>query len=245
MAAHPQAEAAARQVLAGQPRKAARRALAIVAVTCAAIFLADSLLVATHHVLFFDEPVEQAVQAAPWGPLAAVMAFTNSIAGAKQVIAGLLAIAALWLVDRRSGLLMALGSIGSFLDEFVKDVFARHRPDPNLVHVLNPVTGYSYPSGHAVFFTWLAFMLAAGLAPRVRRPWRVPLWAAAVFLALIACTGRVWAGAHWPSDVLGGFVMSLGWSAFVLWIPERWLPRPASGRRTAASGSRKGRRARA
>lgn len=245
MAAHPQAEAAARQVLAGQPRQAARRALAIVAIASAVIFLADSLLVATQHLLFFDEPVERAVQAAPWGPLAAVMTFTNSIAGAKQVIAGLLAIGALFLIDRRSGMLMALGSMGSFLDELVKDVFARHRPEPNLVHVLNPVTGYSYPSGHAVFFTWLAFMLAAALAPRVRRAWRVPLWAGAVFLALIACTGRVWAGAHWPSDVLGGFVMSLGWSAFVLWIPERWLPRPASGRRSAASGTRKGRRARA
>jgi membrane-associated phospholipid phosphatase len=245
MAAHPQAEAAARQVLAGQPRRAARRALAVVAIACAVIFLADSALVATHKLLFFDEPVERAVQAIPWGPLGAVMTFTNSVAGAKQVIAGLLAIAALWFIDRRSGMLMALGSIGSFLDEVVKDVFARHRPDPSLVHVLNPVTGYSYPSGHAVFFTWLAFMLAAGLAPRVGRAWRVPLWAAAVFLALIACMGRVWVGAHWPSDVLGGFVMSLGWSAFVLWIPERWLPRPVSADRSAASGSRKGRRARA
>lgn len=221
------AEAAARQVLAGRPRGAARQALAALAITCAALFLADSALVATHPLLFFDQPVERAVQAVPWGPLAAVMTFTNSVAGARQVIAGLAAIAVMWVVDRRSGLLMALGSIGSFLDEGVKDLFARHRPDANLVHVLNPVTGYSYPSGHAVFFTWLAFMLAAGLAPRLRPAWRVPLWAAAVFLAVTACLGRVWVGAHWPSDVIGGFLMALGWSAFVLWVPERWLPSPS------------------
>jgi len=240
MAPQVQAEAAARQVLAGKPGQAARRTLAIVAVACAALFLADSLLVATHPLLFFDVPVEHAVQTFPWGPLAAVMTVTNSIAGAKQMIAGLLAIGGLLLVDRRSGMLMALGSLGSFLDEVVKDVFARHRPDTNLVHVLNPVTGYSYPSGHAVFFTWLSFMMAAGLAPRVPRTWRIPLWSAAAFLALVACTGRVWAGAHWPSDVMGGFLMALGWSAFVLWIPERWLPSPSGlgiRRRRRAAGS--------
>jgi membrane-associated phospholipid phosphatase len=233
------AEAAARQVLAGQPGRAARRALAIVAVACAVLFLADSLLVATHPVLFFDEPVERAIQAVPWGPFGALMTVTNWLAGAKQVIAGLMAIALLWILDRRSGMLMALGSLGSFLDEGVKDLFARHRPDANLVHVLNPVTGYSYPSGHAVFFTWLAFMVAAGVAPRVRRAWRVPLWAGAALLAVTACLGRIWVGAHWPSDVIGGFVMALGWSAFVLWIPERWLPSPSFAalrrRRRAAS----------
>lgn len=239
MPEHPQVEAAARQVLAGRPRRAARRALAAVALACAVVFIADSALVATHPLLFFDRPAERAVQAVPWGPLAAVMTFTNSLAGVRQIIAGVIAIVVMWAVDRRSGMLMALGSLASFLDDVVKDVFARHRPDANLVHVLNPVTGYSYPSGHAVFFTWLAFMLAAGLAPRVSRRWRLPLWSAAVFLAVVACLGRVWVGAHWPSDVIGGFVMALGWSAFVLWIPERWLPTPSRGalrlgRRSAA-----------
>jgi hypothetical protein len=27
--------------------------------------------------------------------------------------------------------------------------------------------------------------------------------------------------------VAGGFLLSLGWSAFVVWIPERWLPMPS------------------
>lgn len=251
MPQQPQAEAAARQVLAGRPRRAARRALAALVVAAALVFVADSVLVATHPLVLFDRPVERAVQAVPWGPLAAVMTFTNWLAGWRQVVLGLAAIAFMWVVDRRGGMLMALGAVASFLDEVVKDAFARHRPDANLVHVLNPVTGYSYPSGHAVFFTWLAFMLAAGLAPRVGPRWRVPLWAAAVFLAVTACLGRVWAGAHWPSDVIGGFVMALGWSAFVLWVPERWLPTPSfhfnragAGRGPVGSRSRPGRRGR-
>jgi undecaprenyl-diphosphatase len=53
------------------------------------------------------------------------------------------------------------------------------------------------------------------------------VWALAVLLVFTACFGRVWAGVHWPSDVLGGFLLGLGWSAFVLWLPERWLPQPS------------------
>jgi undecaprenyl-diphosphatase len=218
---------AAKQIVRGQPGKAARRVLGVAFVLCAVLFLVDSALVLTQHLLFFDRPVERAVQAIPWGPLAAVMTFTNSVAGARQVILGLVAIAALWLLDRRAGYLMAIGAVASFLDEGFKDAFARHRPEANLVHVVNQVGGYSYPSGHAVFFTWLAFMLAVALAPRVSWRWRIPLWAAAVFLAIVACLGRIWVGAHWPSDVLGGFTLALGWSAFVLWLPERWMPAPS------------------
>ena len=93
--------------------------------------------------------------------------------------------------------------------------------------ILNPSRGYSYPSGHAVFFTWLCFMLAASFAPRVRPRWRRLLWIVAGLAILLACIGRVWAGAHWPTDVLGGFLLGLSWSAFILWLPERWLPAPS------------------
>jgi len=49
----------------------------------------------------------------------------------------------------------------------------------------------------------------------------------AAFVIVVACIGRVWAGAHWPTDVIGGFLLGLGWSAFILWIPEGWLPAPS------------------
>jgi len=77
-----------------------------------------------------------------------------------------------------------------------------------------------------VFFTWLSFMVAFALAPRVKPPYRILLWLGAAVVIALACLARVWAGDHWPSDVFGGFLLGLGWSAFVLWLPERWLPSP-------------------
>lgn len=156
------------------------------------------------------------------------MRLTNGIAGYWQTALGAAVVALLLLVDRRAGALMALGSLASVFDQVAKAMVVRHRPTPDLVTILDPAKGYSYPSGHAVFYTWLAFMLAFSLAPRLA-PWlRVVTWILAALLAFTACLGRVWAGAHWPSDVAGGFLGALAWSAFVLWVPERWLPPPAA-----------------
>ncbi|HEV8252236.1 MAG TPA: phosphatase PAP2 family protein, partial [Candidatus Limnocylindria bacterium] len=139
---------------------------------------------------------------------------------------GAVAVLVLLIWERRSGYLMAIGSVSSLIDNLIKLWMARQRPTSDLVHILAPGPGYSYPSGHAVFFTWLSFMLAFSLAPHVRPRRRWILWSGAAVVIVLACLARVWAGAHWPSDVSGGFLLGLGWSAFVVWLPERWLPSP-------------------
>jgi membrane-associated phospholipid phosphatase len=220
---------AAREVLAGEPGPSARRWLGPLSVVSFALFgLLTILVVSGVTRSSFDLPVERAVQDVPWGPLTYWMTLTNVTGGLIQDLFGVLVVAVLFLWDRRAGWLMALGAIGSLLDQIVKVSVARHRPTANLVTILNPSSGYSYPSGHALFFTWLAFMLAVAIAPHVGPRWRVALWVAAALVILFACIGRIWAGAHWPTDVIGGFLLGVGWSAFILWLPERWLPTPSA-----------------
>ncbi|HEX6348507.1 MAG TPA: phosphatase PAP2 family protein [Candidatus Dormibacteraeota bacterium] len=203
-----------------------RRALGAVTAVTAVLFAIDTYFVLTQPLLPFDVPVELEVQSVQWGPLAYLMDATNFTAGVYQTLLGLVVCAVMFFFERRAGWLMLIGSGASLLDQLFKDTIGRHRPTPDLVHILTPANGYSYPSGHAVFFTWLAFMLAAALAPRLA-PWlRGVVWGLAVCLVVVACLGRIWIGVHWPSDVLGGFLLGLGWSAFVLWLPERWLPSP-------------------
>jgi len=221
------AEQAAEQVASGDVGRASRPWLGVLTIVVAVAFAINTVLVANVRLLPFDLPVAILVQRLPWGPVTQAMELTNWLGGSHQVVLGVLAVLLLALVDRRAGWLMAIGSLASVLDNLVKLPFSRQRPTADLVHVLAPVPGYSYPSGHAVFFTWLSFMLAFSLAPLVRPRLRPVLWTLAAVVILVACLGRVWAGAHWPSDVLGGFLMGLGWSAFVLWVPERWLPRPS------------------
>ena len=218
---------AAAEVLAGQPGPTARRWLGPTVLVVFALFAIDTFLVVQNEVLPFDLPITTFIQQLNWGPVVYPMQLINASAGIWQVLVGVVGIVALFILERRAGWLMLIGSISSLLDNIIKLVVSRQRPPADLVHILSPTTGFSYPSGHAVFFTWMSFMLAFSLAPRIKPGYRPILWSLAAVVIVLTCIARVWAGEHWPSDVLGGVLLGIGWSAFVLWLPERWLPSPS------------------
>jgi len=230
---------AAAEVLAGRPGPTARRWLGPTALVVFVLFAIDTYLVVQNDVLPFDYPIALFIQQLNWGPVVYPMELINASAGIWQVLIGAVAILALFVVERRAGWLMLIGSISSLLDNIIKLVISRQRPPADLVHILSPTTGFSFPSGHAVFFTWMSFMIAVSIAPKIRPSYRPILWIVAVMVIVLTCISRVWAGAHWPSDVIGGVLLGIGWSAFVLWLPERWLPSPTfrwvRGTRTSPS----------
>ena len=215
------------EVIAGRPGPTARRWLGPTALVVFVLFAIDTFLVVANDVLPFDVPIARFIQQLNWGPIVYPMELINASAGIWQVLIGAVAIVGLFIFERRAGWLMLIGSISSLLDNIIKLVISRQRPPADLVHILSPTTGYSFPSGHAVFFTWMAFMIAVSLAPKIRPVFRPIMWTLVVVVIVLTCIARVWAGAHWPSDVIGGVLLGIGWSAFVLWLPERWLPSPS------------------
>jgi hypothetical protein len=75
------------------------------------------------------------------------------------------------------------------------------------------VEQYSFPSGHAtisaVVLAYLAFLLTRGQSRR----WRIGIGVTcAVYVALVGFS-RLYLGAHWMSDVLGGFSFGLAAAA--------------------------------
>jgi membrane-associated phospholipid phosphatase len=218
---------AAAEVLAGRPGPTARRWLGPAALVVFVLFAIDTYLVIQTDVLPFDVPIVRFIQQLNWGPVVYPMELINASAGIWQVLIGAVAVIALFILERRAGWLMLIGSISSGLDNLIKLVISRQRPPADLVHILSPTTGFSYPSGHAVFFTWMSFMIAVSIAPKITPAYRPVPWILAAMVIVLTCISRVWAGAHWPSDVIGGVLLGIGWSAFVLWLPERWLPSPS------------------
>ena len=195
---------AAEEVLAGRPGPTARRWLGPTALVIFVLFAIDSYLVVNNRVLPFDVPVARFIQQLSWGPVVYPMQLINSIAGYWQMLAGAVVVVAMFIFNRRAGWLMLIGSISSLLDNILKLVISRPRPTVDLVHILTPASGFSYPSGHAVFFTWLSFMLAFSLAPHVRPRFRWVLWiaAAAKPMAPSHSLGSI-AGAGEPALIAG------------------------------------------
>jgi undecaprenyl-diphosphatase len=175
----------------------------------------------------FDLPVALWVQRAHWGPLIYAFDLINSTAGWVQLVVAVVLVGIVLVFNRRDGALTVLASIASLLDNVLKSVVGRDRPTADLVNIVTPAGGYSYPSGHATFFTWISFMLAFTFAPRLSSRWRWVPWVLAAIVIVLTCIARVWAGDHWPSDVAGGFLLGLAWSAGVIWVADRFR-RPAS-----------------
>ena len=119
---------------------------------------------------------------------------------------------------------IGLASLGN---ELAKDLIARARPD--LIQPIVVERGYSFPSGHAAL-SMVGYGVAALLVARSGAPRGVKVAAAFAAGCLVALIGisRVYLGAHFPTDVLAGW---LAGGAVVLILA--WLS-PASKARAGA-----------
>lgn len=115
-----------------------------------------------------------------------------------------------WWAARRRGDLDSMaavmwaggGSVAAVgLNQVLGRMFHRVRPYAGLAHVhvlISRTTDFSFPSDHAV----AAGAVATGLLLARRR-----LGACAVVLALLMAAARVYAGVHYPADVVAGLLV--------------------------------------
>jgi undecaprenyl-diphosphatase len=114
---------------------------------------------------------------------------------------------------RRTALfLFAAIAGGQLLSSLLKAGFDQPRPDlvPHGMHVYTA----SFPSGHAMMTAIVYLTLAALLArSESRRRLKAFLLLLATSVTLLVGISRVYLGVHWPSDVLGGWMIGSAWAA--------------------------------
>ncbi|OGY26708.1 MAG: hypothetical protein A2Z11_04295 [Candidatus Woykebacteria bacterium RBG_16_43_9] len=99
--------------------------------------------------------------------------------------------------------------IGPLLSWILKMIIARMRPEDFLVQGYSLPTDHSYPSGHVVFYT-VFFGLVAFYAltlPNLRELGRKFLLTISVALIILVGFSRIYLGVHWPTDVIGGYLL--------------------------------------
>ncbi len=137
---------------------------------------------------------------------------------------------ALVLIARRRRIevafLVASAAVAGLLNQGVKVAIGRPRPSPALVTVIRHLTDFSFPSGHVMFFvSFFGFLFFLAY----REPGRSAIKAGVMILASVAIllvgASRVYLGAHWPSDVLGGYLLAIAWLAAVIEAYSHWTSR--------------------
>ncbi|MGC0342942.1 phosphatase PAP2 family protein [Streptomyces sp. SLBN-8D4] len=140
----------------------------------------------------------------------------------------LAAAAAIWLVWRHNARwaamwLVATCALGTLVQQVLKSAVGRERPvwpDP-----VDTAHFAAYPSGHALTATvvcglllWLLHHYGVGRT----------LWLTALALAVISVVGvgltRIWLGVHWPSDVLGGWLLGAMLVTLAVTVHQRHRP---------------------
>jgi membrane-associated phospholipid phosphatase len=176
------------------------------------VFLSLSLVVHWPELKTLDHAVTRWMQSRR-SPVLDQVAEGLTHLGDGPVLALLGALVALGLfLSRRpwTALLCAASLLGLPLNVAIKHLVGRPRPETALVDVVLPAVGLSFPSGHTMGSTLLYGFLALLAWVQIQRDWVRGL--ATGFFALLACgigLSRVYLGAHWFSDVVGGWTAGL------------------------------------
>src|SRR2546430_14329490 len=111
-----QPKQAAKEILAGEPAAASRTWLGFTAFVMFVLFAIDTVLVINGFWLPIDIRVTSFIQGVNWGPIAYPLQLINVTAGIRQVLAGIVALGAPFIVERPAVRVMLIGSIPSPAD---------------------------------------------------------------------------------------------------------------------------------
>ncbi len=184
------------------------RTIALLLASLFALLTLDGLL---HERAVFDASLLRAVQGIEHPllepvirPVDMLTSSTGAIGAWVLMLAGLLLLR--WWIPAGAALVLPAGGV---INEMIGEhVVGRARPNAlEFERAITQVRASSFPSGHvlgAVLLYGLLLVISGRIA---NRPLRLAVRAGCVAMIFISGFGRVWYGAHYPTDVLGAYAL--------------------------------------
>lgn len=206
----------------------------VISVLCAIGFGLIAVLVGNTKIQNFDSTIISVVQGIEAPQLTKIMEFFSMIGTGLPIVfitIGVMIVLYTFLGHRRELIFLLFVLIGTaLLNKLLKLIFQRARPT---IHRIADANGFSFPSGHSVaafaLYGALAFLVWKHVPTAIGRITIIIL--SSLFIATIGIS-RIYLGVHYPSDVLGGYLMSACWLSGSIWFYQRYLERVKRGRST-------------
>lgn len=165
------------------------------------------ILVISNNISWFDEPIYCFLNSFNSDKMTNIMKFFTFFAETKTiVILSILSLISFWFKNNKS--LYIIGSIASstVINIILKLIFRRDRP--NHIHYVVENT-YSFPSGHAMAsMTFYGSIIVLLLNSKINKIIKYIVSIILGLLIFIIGVSRVYLGVHYPSDILGGWLIS-------------------------------------
>ncbi|MGK7911519.1 MAG: phosphatase PAP2 family protein [Synechococcus sp.] len=119
-----------------------------------------------------------------------------------------------WKRYWKEATILAFGSLGVLIlvDEILKPLLGRRRPDMRLVEVSG---SKSFPSGHATGNLFLYFYISYLIATRFPKMTPYIYALASIFLVMMGFSS-IYVRAHWPTDIIAGYGIGYIWLTIAL-----------------------------
>ena len=122
---------------------------------------------------------------------------------------------------RTALVVLITAATGEVANIAMKNVFLRARP--TVVPHLRDVASTSFPSGHAMESAIIYLTLGAMLMRLAeRRITKLYVMGMAIFLTFLVGASRVYLGVHYPTDVIGGWILGFLWASLCWLVAQRF-----------------------
>jgi len=140
-----------------------------------------------------------------------LMKFVSSVGNGRVMPVTAVALTALlaYLQMKIEAIYLILSSMSAYLTgSLTKIIVNRPRPSSDLVAVYKNLSDNSFPSSHVLVFTVLfGFLLYVALKQSKDSRVKYLLAIFSVMILMNIGLSRIYLGAHWASDVLGGYLL--------------------------------------
>jgi undecaprenyl-diphosphatase len=177
----------------------------LVAAILMMFFIIITALVVTDNIAWFDDSVYNFIIGLRSNPLDFILKTITRLG--DTVVIMIIVVLTLIILNKRERVIFGSSTIITVtLNQTIKHILQRPRPD----HLrLIKQGGFSYPSGHSMIAVCVYGIMIYLINKKVQnKKLKIALSILLTILILTIGISRIYVGVHYPSDVLGGFILS-------------------------------------
>jgi membrane-associated phospholipid phosphatase len=139
------------------------------------------------------------------------------------IIIGLTSLTLFVFKYKKAALYVLFTLLAGLVSTILKALVNRPRPSDTLVRIVSKTTQQSFPSGHVLFYVvFFGFMVMLMFQlENIHKTVRIIVGGISLLMIFLIPISRIYLGAHWLSDVLGGFLLGLLCLYLLSWLYMR------------------------